>query len=215
MLARIMGVGWRTTRVPAALRTDAADSVSLKQLASLVEQFRRITRDAEGLVANRTNSELLKNLDPTSWSVAECFDHLNQTTLAFLPEIAKTVAAAPRLTTNRSLRTGLITRIFIRNLEPPYRLRFRVLPQLTPERKDFQTVWRGFLQSQSKLCETILASSGLAIDRVSIQSPVYARVSYTIYGAFCMLAAHQRRHLWQVRQILRAMEQQTGIADLQ
>ena len=53
-----------------------------------------------------------------------------------------------RLVTGRSLRTGMLARLFIRNLEPPYRIRIKVLPQLTPKHEDFDFAWSAFVDSQ-------------------------------------------------------------------
>jgi hypothetical protein len=47
---------------------------------------------------------------------------------------------------------------------------------------------------------------GLAIDEVTVESPVYARLSYNVYGALRMLAAHERRHLWQIEGILKTLD---------
>ena len=103
-----------------------------------------------------------------------------------------------------SARTGVLTRLFIRNLEPPYRLRFKVLSPLAPRRLDFKSAWVAFEQSQAQLAKTIQFAIGLAVDEVRVESPVYARFSYNVYGALRMLAAHERRHLWQIEQILKA-----------
>ena len=113
---------------------------------------------------------------------------------------------APRLTTNRPLRTGALARLFIRNLEPPYRLRFKVLAPLVPRQHDFNSAWGAFQESQAQLAKTIRSAAGLAIDQVRIKSPVYGRFSYNVYGALRMLAAHERRHLWQIEQILEALD---------
>jgi hypothetical protein len=39
-----------------------------------------------------------------------------------------------------------------------------------------------------------------------VQSPVYARLRYNVYGALRMLAAHERRHLWQIERILKTLD---------
>ena len=136
--------------------------------------------------------------------MAQCLDHLAQTTNAFIPAISSAIARAPRLTTNRALRTGALARLFIRNLKPPYRLRFKVLAPLVPRQHDFNSAWGAFEESQAQLAKTIRSAAGLAIDQVRVESPVYARFSYNVYGALRMLTAHERRHLWQIEQILKA-----------
>jgi hypothetical protein len=190
----------------AKLRGFAAEQISCHQLATLAEQVQDVTRRAKEIVARRDAGELITRLEPDSWSVAECFDHLAQTTGAFLPAISDAMATASSLSTNRTLRTGILARLFILNLEPPYGLRFKVLPQLKPKRQDFDAAWSSFLETQSQLLEALGSAAGLAIDKVRIESPVYARIRYNVYEAFRMLAAHERRHLWQVKQILESLD---------
>jgi hypothetical protein len=185
---------------------DSESGASFFQLASLLEQFQCATREAKKLVLGRSASELTARLQPESWSTTECLDHLARTTGSFLPPISRAVAAAPKLTTKRPLRTGTVASLMIRNLEPPYRLRYKVIPQLVPQETNFETAWSAFEQSQSRLLETVCSAAGLAIDRVTVPCPVCAHVTYNVYGAFRMLAAHQRRHLWQVQQILIALD---------
>ncbi len=176
------------------------------QLASLLEQIQRATHEAKKLALGRTAYDLTSRLEPGSWSAAECLDHLARTTHWFLPAISKATSIAPKLTTNRPLRTGTIARLLIRNLEPPYRLRYKVLPQLVPEEKNLEAAWSTFEESQSRLSESVLSATGLAVDKVKVQCPVYAHVTYNVYGAFRMLTAHERRHLWQIEQILKALD---------
>jgi DinB superfamily len=179
---------------------------STLQLASLLEQFHRATREANKLVLGREAGDLTSTLKLGSWSATECLDHLARTTLSFLPAISRAVAAAPELTSNGPLRTGTIASLLIRNLEPPYRLRYKVIPQLAPQEKDFEVAWSTFENSQSQLSETVQSAAGLAIDKVNVPCPLCAHVTYNAYGAFRMLAAHQRRHLWQMKQILGALD---------
>jgi hypothetical protein len=180
--------------------------ISARQLDSVLNHVERATLKAQDLVAGRGQSDLTTSLESSSWSVAQCLHHLAQTTNAFVPAISSAIAFAPHVTTNRALRTGALTRLFIRNLEPPYRLRFKVLTPLVPRRRDFHSAWDAFEASQIQLAKTIQSAAGLAIDRVKVESPVYARFSYNVYGALRMLAAHERRHLWQIEQILNTLD---------
>ncbi|MGA2743061.1 MAG: DinB family protein [Candidatus Sulfotelmatobacter sp.] len=184
----------------------AQPGASAFQLASLLEQFHRVTNDANKLVLGRAAGDLTSRLHSGSWSATECLDHLTRTTLSFLPAISRAIATAPELATNRSLRTGTIALLLIRNLEPPYRLRYKVIPELVPQKTGFEAAWSNFERSQSQVSEGVQAAVGFAIDKVQVRCPVYARISYNVYGAFRMLAAHQRRHLWQMQQILTALD---------
>jgi hypothetical protein len=178
------------------------------QLSLLAERIDHATRAATVLLSRRTAADLMWRPGPGTWSVTECLDHISQTTFAFAPAIQKAIASAPVLNADRALRTGMLARLFVRNLEPPYRIRLKVLPQLAPQCKNSESAWASFLEAQSQLMAAVRSSAGLAIDRVKVESPVYARLSYKIYGALCILAAHERRHLWQMERILQSLDGQ-------
>jgi hypothetical protein len=183
-----------------------APRISINQLDAILREVESATLKARNLTACRSQAQLITSVEPTSWSAAQCLDHLAQTTNVFLPLIADAMTQAQRLTSNRRLRTGALTRIFLRNLESPSRLRFKVPAPLVPQRQDFNSAWSAFERSQAELAKTIDSGMGLAIDRVRVESPVYARFSYNAYGALRMITAHQRRHLWQIEQILKALD---------
>jgi hypothetical protein len=190
--------------IATAIRTDPSDI----QLSTLIEQIDTVSLHARNLVFNRSVADLTWHPETGSWSVAECLDHIAQTTHAFLPAIKEAIACAPALPAKRALRAGMLARLFVRNLTPPYRIRLKVLPQLAPRCKDFDSTWSRFLKAQSQLIETMHSAQGLAVDRVKVKSPIYARLSYNVYGALCILAAHERRHLWQIRQTLQILDVQ-------
>jgi hypothetical protein len=202
------------TRPSNGLNVSGAGLLSIEQQTAIAHQIEQLTKDAEILVLGRNKTELMTRLEPRSWCVAECLDHLTQTSRAFLPAISEAVARAPKLKTNRRLRTGILPSLFIRHLNPPYHFRFKVLPRLAPQNLDSDVAWDSFVQSQSELVTVLGSAAGLAIDEISIKSPLYARIRYNIYGAFRMLAAHQSRHVWQISQILRVLDSRltTGVA---
>lgn len=176
------------------------------QLACLLQQVQSATNYAKRLVFERSEEELTTRVRSNSWSSAECLEHLALTTWAFLPPIAEIIARTPRLTRNRALRCDMLAKVLIRSLEPPYRLRHKVLPHLVPQQNDFPSAWNALLESQEGLVKIIRSGVGLAIDTVKIQSPVCSRLSYSVYGALGVLLAHQRRHLWQVEKVLRDLD---------
>jgi hypothetical protein len=210
MLSTATGSILRLPRVFRATSAHTRIRISTRQLEILLDQIESINQKAKDLVAGRSEADLTTSVESASWSVAQCLDHLAQTTNAVLPLISAAIASAPRLTTNRALRTGTLTRLIIRNLEPPYKLRFKVLTALVPREHNFSSARDSFEASQAHLEAMIQSAIGLAVDQVRIESPVYARFSYNVYGALRMLAAHQRRHLWQMEQILKALDGATS-----
>ena len=190
-------------------RCDGDSSLGL-QLACLLQQVESATNHAKRLVLGRSDHKLTVRVRTGSWSVTECLEHLALTTRVFLPPIAEIMAVTPRLTRNRPLHCDAVARVLIHMLEPPYRLRHKVLAHLAPQRNDFPCVWKAFLESQEQLAEITRSAVGLAIDTVKIQSPVCSRVSYSVYGALGILSAHQRRHLWQMEQVLQSLDRRAS-----
>jgi DinB superfamily len=191
---------------PQALDIRESELLSLRQLDRIAHQIQQTTLELEAFLRSRNQADLTTRLKPESWSVAECLDHLTQTTRTFLPAIANAMGEAPRVKKDRRLRTGLFPSLFLRTLTPPYRIRFKVLPQLAPQTLNSEEAWTNFVGSQAELLANLKLAAGLAIDKVNIKSPVYARINYNIYGVFRMLAAHQSRHVWQIRQILATID---------
>lgn len=142
---------------------------------------------------------------PGSWSVGACLEHLNATSRAFLPLLQSAIQSAheQNLPANRPYRRDAMGWLLCRMNEPPVRIKIRTKktfdPPVVGDRDD---VLRQFGSFQFELFRLINEASGRAIDRVKIPSPFDPRVRYNVYSAFLLIAAHQRRHLWQAEQIL-------------
>jgi hypothetical protein len=54
---------------------------------------------------------------------------------------------------------------------------------------------------QGELLVRLERGAGLALDRQPVVSAFNARLRYNLYAAFCVLTAHQRRHLWQAERV--------------
>src|ERR1700728_4023553 len=150
------------------VRTEIAQ-ISTAQLEAVLNQVENVTQKAHDLVIRRSLALLTTSPESRSWSVTQCLDHLALTTTAVLPGISAAIVRAPRLTTDRPLRTGALTRLFLRNLVIPCRLRLRVHSSLAPGQHDFNAAWGAFEESQAQLTSTIRAAIGLAIDQVIVE----------------------------------------------
>jgi hypothetical protein len=62
-----------------------------------------------------------------------------------------------------------------------------------------RTCWRKFDGYQRRLVELLAEANGLALSKLK-KSPFNANVRYSVYSAFRIIAAHERRHLWQAEQ---------------
>ena len=149
-----------------------------------------------------SDSQFISRPANGAWSPAECFIHLNLTTSAMLPllQAGAQHARANRWTARDPFRVGLLAKILCWVLEPPYRMKVATQPAFMPggaaEKADVMTAWKARHQ---ELDMFVRDSAGLALDRPVIVSPFdpKGRVRYSVYAALTVLAAHERRHLWQ------------------
>jgi hypothetical protein len=176
--------------------------VRLKQeLLDARERARRVT---EGLPAAAWGTRPLAG----SWSIAECLMHLNITNERYVPLIDEAVQS---LRTRGLLADGPLHRDFVgymlsRFLEPPVRLKLATAPPFKPAQiEPLHEVLERFDYLQGELLVRLERGAGLALDRQRLVSPFNKRIRYNLYSAFCVLTAHQRRHLWQAERVRAAV----------
>jgi hypothetical protein len=180
----------------------AATATSLSsQLASIQKQLADNSAHAEHLVSGLSADDLSSRPPQGGWCVVECIQHLVATSDAFLPRMTTALSAAPRQ--SNEYGTTVIGRLLAWFLEPPYRMRFRVVPELAPMPIAPSDLLSSFAASQDHVRDFLRACRGLAIDQVQVASPVDSRIKYNLWDALRVLTAHQRRHLWQAEQVLK------------
>jgi hypothetical protein len=177
------------------------------QLADIVEQLDAATRQALAIVNGLSAEQLTQRPAPDSWSVAECFAHLNITSTEYLPIISEALERAPRETSATSkFKMDLMGRLLKWSVEPPYKIKTKTTGQFEPvEIGSPDQLVRAFSDLQEQLKSKIHQAKGVAIDKVKITSPFNNRLKYNLFSALQILAAHERRHLWQAEQVSKAL----------
>ncbi len=140
------------------------------------------------------------------WSPSECMQHIVLSVDAMLVGLDQAIAAGQAAGTRGTgpYRAGLLGRVLLWSLEPPYRrLRTRTGRAFIPaEPQAPETDLGAMIAAHDGARASLDRARGLALDRLSITSPFDARVSYNLYAAFALLPIHARRHLWQAGQSL-------------
>jgi len=169
------------------------------QLAELSQQFRSNAKRAQRLAAKAGEARLAVRPKPDSWSAAECLAHLTLATEVFFPTWRSALAnarASGLIESGKSpFRMDFAGGLLNWALKPTMRVRTRAPGALLPGAAG--DVLSEFLRSQNRLLEIVLESSGLALDRIKIPSPVNARFRYSVWSSFRIVDTHQRRHLLQ------------------
>jgi len=181
--------------VPATLPQDLEDI--LMQLAAC-------ERDAEAILRDLDEQRLNWRPAAASWSIGQCIDHLAAASRVQLAVMAEGAESARRRGWSRRgpIQPGPPSRWFIRNLEPPPRQRLRAPKQIVPaERLAPEAVGGEFARRQAEIRSLLRAVAGLDLNRARYVNPFVPFIRFSLGTGFLVLAAHQRRHLWQAARL--------------
>lgn len=175
------------------------------QLESLVRDARHAMEDARNLLTYNDEEVLRMRRSPASWSPLECVVHLNLSMQAMLPGIREAVDAAPQSSQAKPVyKMDFSGRLLAWSLEPPVLIKLKAPQTAQPlEPAGPEPALQQFERLHDELVELLRAAAGKAIDQAKMKSP-FANVHYNAYSAFRIIAAHDRRHLWQARNALGA-----------
>lgn len=171
-------------------------------LSPLVSQLESLRDDVTRLAESVDDATWVTRPSPASWSIGECIEHLLLTNEAFLPAMHEQLQRpeARARSAPARMRRGLMAWVLCRALEPPVRSRYPTtapfVPATAPPRS---RTARNFVTSQEALLATIRLGDGVDLTRIRLVSPFDARLEYSFFSALHIIAAHQRRHLWQAQ----------------
>ena len=174
-------------------------------LDELEQELNEATRRAWALVQSTDGRLFTVRPEPGRWSAAECLAHLSISTDLFLPVLRKAISASKKGTTKKP-KMDLLGRILRWFLEPPIRQRVKTSAPFVPKAVRAKADAFGeFAALQEKLMDVLRDAREADLSQ-KIVSPFDKRVKYNLYSAFRIVAAHERRHLWQAEQTVAALK---------
>src|SRR5947207_1996287 len=151
------------------------------QLESLAAEFRAINHDVRALVARAGIERLTERPAKGGWNIAECLEHLNLTTRAYLPLWRAALADAPA--GSGPYKLDLWGKVLVWMLEPPPKFKMPTtqpfMPLQTPAPDQ---VLPAFLATQEELLTALAAADGRALDKVKLSSPFNQRMRYNVWS---------------------------------
>jgi hypothetical protein len=176
------------------------------QLAEIVAALESAQARLHRLAGQLPDARWRSRPAPGRWSAAECVEHLNLTSRAYIPLLRRALESAPRSADNatRRYRRDFLGWLFSTLVGPLPRLRKRRLgrvktsatfvPTVTPDRAE---AIAEFDRLQADLISLTRLAEGFPLDEMMIVSPFGGRIRYNVYSALRILPRHQERHLGQ------------------
>jgi hypothetical protein len=175
--------------------TDAQAEVLSGELA-------RAAALARALEQEFVAAELSTPPSPGEWSAADNLIHLTLSSQALIPRMTRTLAKlaeAGRRTEGPS-QPDWVGRLYAWVLEPPVRVKARAPRAFVPPGgASAAEAVPAFLAEQERILALLKQSVGLDLASRKVPSPVSRYVRHNVCASFYILAAHQRRHLWQAQ----------------
>ena len=139
------------------------------------------------------------------WCIDECVAHITLTNQRYVPILAEASDAAPTFDESGPpphLHRDLAGRLLSWMMEPPVRFRVPTRPEFTPrDTVSRQRTMAAFDAAQAAIQQQIRAMDGHDITTIRVTSPFNTSLRYSAYSALHILAAHERRHLWQAERV--------------
>jgi DinB superfamily len=180
-------------------------------IAALEDAFDAAERDARALVTRLTETLGAWRADANSWTVAECLDHLAVANRVYLRAMQPAAERALRQgrRRRRPAKPGMIGGWFVRSLEPPVKPRFRgkapasIRPRVAPSLHD---AFDQFLASQDEVRAFVRRYADIDLAGARFPNPFIRGVRFSLATGLHVIAAHERRHLWQAWRVRQAAE---------
>ncbi len=180
-----------------------------RQLKAITDSLRSAQTRLRRLSDELSDENWSKRPGPDRWSAAECVEHLNLTSKAYLALLPDAVMRAkkrggPAQKHYRRDALGWFMSIMIGPLRHLGTFRIvpvKTTPKFVPKRGRSRTeILSNFMRLQAELAAVIRSGDRLPLDQVKIVSPFGGRVKYSAYSALVIIARHQHRHIQQAEE---------------
>ena len=177
------------------------------ELQTMLDQLDAIRREGEAVGSGLSDAQFNWQPAPGRWSIAQCLNHLNYGVTLVLPAFDHAIAEGREQgkTSSGPFRYGWFSRLVIASMEPPPKWRMK-----TPMKKSAGATHKAadvlpeFVRVREQLAERVRKSDGLDLARIRTISPVNRMIRLPLGAYFHFILAHDRRHLWQARQVRNA-----------
>ncbi len=137
-----------------------------QSLQAVLDDLDKSDREARRIIDSVSDTQANWQPSDTSWSIAQCIDHLARTNRIYATTLLEAIRAssARKQPFNGPIRTGFLTGSFLRSLEPPPKGKSKspknILPASTTPKDE---ALQAFLRSHDGLRVVIREGAAVAI----------------------------------------------------
>ena len=176
-------------------------------LETVSEALQAVEKDAANLIRGLSTKQGDWRPYEHSWSIRQCLDHLAKTNATYAAALQEAVSRSKASGRTSELAPGWFARWFIAQMEPPVRTKFKTFAIVAPAGTgSVQDALKAFEMSHEPLRRVLESAAGVDFNRVRFRNPFVPLLRFSIATGLLIVNAHDRRHLWQAKQIAEMAE---------
>jgi hypothetical protein len=178
-----------------------------RELQETVRQFQELKRRCESMLETLSLEQFNWRPSPDRWSIAQNFNHLNREAREQGPVVEALLQRGRReqVIGQGPFRHPWFGNWYIGFLEPPYKVKIPTLQRFVPPSDlTFEAVVPELMGWHDRFIELTYYAHGLHLSRLKAKLTYLNRgmPSLSLGQWLRYFAAHERRHLWQIEQIV-------------
>jgi hypothetical protein len=138
------------------------------------------------------------------WSIALCLDHLAVANTVYGAAMRDAIDRARRdgLVRRQPAKPGFFGRKFVESLEPPVKRRTSAPGKIRPRQISSRAeVLRSYHSAHDEIRRLIADAATIDVNRATFANPFIRFINVRVSTGLHVIAAHDRRHLWQAEQV--------------
>ena len=186
--------------------SDPIQNELAEDLQHAVDEFDKAKNYVNDAYGQLTDEQINARPADGGWSVAECLEHLCVTAEHYFPMIdaALDKAEAAGLKKQPPYKYSWLVAWYEKQIgKVPPKVKVKTPKAFRPlEEFNADGIRLRFTEIQDRITERVHRANGYDLGKMKVPSPVTSLIKFPLGQAFRILAAHQRRHLWQADQVI-------------
>ncbi len=153
-----------------------------------------------------SDETLNQKVDAKSWSVLECFEHMNLSMLVYLNQLKKINNYRP---SNGLIKFGIKGKFFADGVRPKndsISYKMKTFKKLTPSSGLGRSVINDFIKHSNWFSQFINEHKSDDLNSIKVKTALGPLVKLNVAEALCFIIAHNERHVWQINNVLKMVD---------
>jgi len=178
--------------------------------ATLLTDLVNITKDnikrAEQF-SDCSDEQLNYKINTESWSILECFEHLNRYGDFYMPELAARIDSAAQ-SNESEFKSGWLGNYFVNMIRPKENLnKMKTFTSMNPEGSNLnKKVLDTFLNQQNLTLELLEKAQNVDLTKIKTNISISKWIKLRLGDTFMFVIYHNQRHILQAENVLKMIK---------